>query len=77
MPTLMPAQSYLKDIHPYDCVKDSLNKIEFLGDDSLAFWRFINKMNLALLNPSSQMNVVHIGGSHVQADIISNRIRRN
>lgn len=77
MPTLMPAQSYLKDIHPYDCVKDSLNKIEFLGDDSLGFCRFINKMNLALLNPSSQMNVVHIGGSHVQADIISNRIRRN
>lgn len=77
MPTLMPAQSYLKDITHYDCVTDSLNKIEFLGDDSLHYWRFLNKMNLTLLNPSSQMNVVHIGGSHVQADMISNRIRRN
>ena len=77
LPMSMSAQTYLKEILPYDCVTDSLNKIEFLGDDSLHFWRFVNKMNLALLNPTTQMNVVHIGGSHIQADVISNRIRRN
>ena len=77
MPKMISAQKYLKDVLSYDCVVDSLNKIEFLGDDSLCYWRFINKLNLALLNPSSQMNVMHIGGSHVQADVISNQIRRN
>ena len=77
MPKNMSSQNYLKEVLHYDCVVDSLNKIEFLGNDSLHFWHFLNKLNLAILNPTSQMNMLHIGGSHVQADVISNRIRRN
>lgn len=52
------------------------NKIYFPGD-SLTFRGFFEKIDSLLLYGNGKINIVHIGGSHVQADIWSDRIRTN
>lgn len=52
------------------------NKIYF-PKDSLAFNLFHHKLDTLLFKGEGKINIVHIGGSHVQADIWSDRIRTN
>jgi lysophospholipase L1-like esterase len=52
------------------------NKIYF-PKDSLAFNLFHKKLDTLLIQGKGKINIVHIGGSHVQADIWSDRIRTN
>lgn len=71
------AQGILRrDLPKYDYIVDSLNVITTPGDDAKQKL-FFAKMDSLVLCHEGIVNVLHIGGSHVQADIYSNEIRRN
>lgn len=71
------AQGILRrDLPKYEYVVDSLNKIVTPGDDTRQK-AFFAKMDSLVLCHEGIVNILHIGGSHVQADIYSNEIRRN
>ena len=50
------------------------NGIIFRGDSS-AFVRYHEKLDKLVFEGEGQLNVVHIGGSHVQADMWSMELR--
>lgn len=60
--------------HPYEFVRYDLNKIYSPGD-STRLLHFFKKMDNLLFLGKGNINVVHLGGSHVQADIHSGRFR--
>ncbi len=71
------AQGLLRrDLPKYDYIVDSLNQIVTPGSDERQK-AFFAKMDSLVLCHEGNVNVLHIGGSHVQADIYSNEIRRN
>ena len=73
----MSQHFHYKETARYECVSDSLNEILFLGDDTLRMYRFISKLDSVISDKESKLNILHIGGSHVQADVFTNRIRNN
>ena len=73
----MSQHFHYKETARYECVSDSLNEILFLGDDTLRMYRFISKLDSVISAKESKLNILHIGGSHVQADVFTNRIRNN
>lgn len=60
--------------HPYNFVRYDLNYIQSPGDSSRLL-RFLKKMDDLVTLGKGSLNIVHIGGSHVQADIHSGRFR--
>ncbi len=71
------AQGFLRrDIPRYDYIVDSLNKIVTPGSTDRQDL-FFSKLDSVVLCHEGVVNILHIGGSHVQADIYSNEIRRN
>ncbi len=62
------------DIARYDFIRYDLNRFVF-GRDSSAFMHFMEKYGRLIRQGEEQLSVVHIGGSHLQADIYSDRIR--
>jgi lysophospholipase L1-like esterase len=75
-PLLTHSQSgyYPYDIPEYDFIHHDLNRIRFPGD-SMAYMQFLEKYSKLIGRGEGQPSVVHIGGSHLQADIYSERIR--
>jgi lysophospholipase L1-like esterase len=49
----------------------------YWGKDSMKFERFYQKWNDVIQNKRGNVHIMHIGGSHVQAGTMSNRIRRH
>lgn len=47
------------------------------GGDSILINKFFAKYDTLLKKKAGQLNIVHIGGSHVQAGIFTDQIRRN
>lgn len=66
----------LKTLPPYQCVELEANKIEYFGD-STKMRQFYAKLDSLALFGDTKINIVQIGGSHVQADMFSNRLRLN
>lgn len=58
-------------------IADSLNIIQMPGGESPQTTRFYSKLDSVVLNETGRVNILHIGGSHVQADIYTNEIRQN
>ena len=52
------------------------NNITFPGD-SVPFAHVFHKLDSLIFNGKGQVNILHIGGSHVQAGTLSNRMRNN
>ena len=52
------------------------NKLEFKGDSD-AFMAFYQKLDTLIFSGKGQINIVHFGGSHVQAGTLSERMRQN
>lgn len=52
------------------------NKIDFYGDSS-SFSSFFKKLDNILLEGDGQVNIVHMGGSHVQGGSLSHTMRKN
>ncbi len=69
------AQDYPYDIAQYDFIKYDQNRFEFLGDSS-QFERMFSKLDTLISKGKGQLSVVHIGASHVQADIYTGRMRK-
>ena len=69
------AQILHKSIPSYMFAHFEENEITFPSGDSTAFVRFFKKLDTLFF--LGDVNIVHIGGSHVQSGTFSNRMRRN
>jgi lysophospholipase L1-like esterase len=78
LPTIMVAQIYplMRELPYYDCVNYKANKLIYCGD-STKFDVFFAKLDSLALWGNGSINILHIGGSHIQAGVFSNRIRTN
>ena len=72
--TLWAQNDYPLKINYYNFVHYDKNRIKFPGD-STDFERLFAKIDTLILNGTGKIRIVHIGGSHIQADIYSGRMR--
>ena len=70
------AQSIYKELPELPFAKFDSNKISFSGDPR-SFDFFYKKLDKLIFHGKGQINIVHFGGSHIQADIISHTFRRH
>jgi len=68
------AQDYPYSKFSYKYIRHDKNKIEFPGDSS-DFQRLFSRMDTLILEGRGKINVIHIGGSHIQAGVYSGRTR--
>ena len=78
----LPAQRTKSDIQPveipkYRFINYKQNKIQIPGKDSTRLDRFFQKIDTLLETGEGRINILHIGGSHVQADMFSHQVRQN
>lgn len=66
-PVVVPNYTYVKKEH---------NRVQYFGDSS-SFNTFFNKMDTVLSYGKGKVNIVHFGGSHIQADILTSTVREN
>ncbi len=65
---------YPFDINYYNFIHYDENKIIFPADSS-NFEHLFLKLDTVILNGKGKISIVHIGGSHIQADVYSGRTR--
>ena len=70
------AQDGAINISQYPFVNYSLNQVEFFKD-SIDFYGFFRKLDKLVTTGNGKINIVHFGGSHVQADIWTSKMREN
>ena len=58
-------------------IEKKYNKIQVPGEDSTLINQFFHKIDTLLLEGTGRINVLHIGGSHVQADFFSHQVRQH
>ncbi len=63
----------LRSTYPF--VNYSKNNFEFFTKESPNFKTFYNKLDKLITKKEGKLNMYHIGGSHLQADIYTNDIR--
>ena len=63
-------------IKNYDFIDYTNNKVLFPGN-SIGFNQFFDKLDTLLTFGKGNINIMHIGGSHVQAGMLSGRMREN
>jgi len=68
------SQDYPYEIYKYPFVKYDTSRIEFYGDTA-NFVHFYQKLDKLILAGEGQINIIHIGGSHIQPDILTGRMR--
>lgn len=75
--TLINCQSgdYFLGAKQYPFIKYSDNKISFPSNDEY-FDDLYQKLDSIILYGKGKINIVHIGGSHIQADIYTHQIRK-
>jgi Lysophospholipase L1 and related esterases len=73
----LEAQEFKVEIPYYSIIDYDYNKIQIPGNDSSQINRFFHKWSELWALGTGKINVLHIGGSHVQADMFSNQVRRN
>ena len=73
--TLAPG-NYTLDLSRYDFIDTTQNVIQYPKGNA-AFTAFFNKMDTLVFENRGQVRILHIGGSHLQADVISGRIREH
>ncbi len=73
---LLGAQTLQRSVPQAEYVRPECNRILFPGDSS-AFGKLYAKMDSVLFLGSGHLNIVHIGGSHVQAGTFTGRLREN
>lgn len=70
------AQDGAVPVQQYPFVNYGLNEMEFYRD-SIEFYGFFRKLDKLVTTGLGKINIVHFGGSHVQADIWTGRLRDN
>jgi lysophospholipase L1-like esterase len=78
----LPAQRSKSDlqevnIREYDFLDYAYKDIQVPGGDSTRLNRFFQKVDTLLRKGEGRINILHIGGSHVQADMFSHQVRQN
>jgi hypothetical protein len=61
----------------YPFIDTTYNKILIPSADTIRFVEFYNKIERLITLGDRQINILHIGGSHVQADMFSHKVRQN
>ncbi len=72
----LQAQPLQKKVENYPFANFNRNKILY-ASDSIAFEHFFQKIDKLLLKNEGNINILHIGGSHVQAGIFTQQFRQN
>lgn len=67
---------YDADFSKYDFIDTSLNTIQFPKGNA-SFEPFFRKLDTLVFENRGKVRILHIGGSHLQADVISGRIREH
>ena len=75
LPLSLYGQHYPHDVPDYDFIDYDQNQITFFNDSS-NFQSFYSKLDSLLFFGDRKLNIVHIGGSHIQADMWSDRVRQ-
>lgn len=72
------AQTYplMRQLPHYDCVNYDANKLILKGDSN-KLNTFFSKLDSLALWGNSEISIIHIGGSHIQAGVFPNRMRMN
>ncbi len=68
-------QIYPHDYPEYDFINHYKNKLEL--SETSNFNGFLEALNDLFINGERSVNIVHFGGSHIQADVWSHRIRQH
>lgn len=68
--------NYAINLSKYSFIDTSLNVIQY-PKGSKTFEPFFNKLDTLVFENRGQVKILHIGGSHIQADVISGRIREH
>ncbi len=63
------------DLPQYNFINYQVNEIELIRDNP-SYHVLFAKFDTLIQKGSNQINIVHIGGSHIQADIYTHRIRQ-
>ena len=63
----------LRSTYPF--VKYEVNNYQFYSEESKSFRIFYDKLTGIIENKSGKLNIYHIGGSHLQADIYTHDVR--
>lgn len=71
----MGQKDYPHDIPQYGFIDYENNELKFYGDQS--FGPLFEKWDKLIFEGSGQINVLHFGGSHIQADIWSETMRKH
>ena len=69
------AQIYPHDYPDYEFINQDKNKLQFSSASN--FSSFLEALNDLFSNGDRNINIVHFGGSHIQADVWSHRIREH
>ncbi len=72
------AQTYplMRQLPHYKCVNYDANKLILKGDSN-KLTAFFAKLDSLALFGDTKINIIHIGGSHIQAGVFPNRMRMN
>lgn len=78
---IFASSAYSQESNPhivpqYDFIKYDLNQVDFYGDSS-DFESFYTKLDTLIFQGKGKINVMQVGGSHIQADIWSNQLRQS
>jgi hypothetical protein len=65
---------YLYQVNQYNFIRYDLNEMHHFGEDSYSK-RFYNKLEKLVRTGEGRINIVQIGGSHIQAGTFSGQIR--
>ena len=78
LPFSIIAQTYplMRQLPHYDCINLKANKLIYCGD-STKLDAFFEKLDSLALWGETDINILHIGGSHIQAGVFPNRMRTN
>jgi lysophospholipase L1-like esterase len=69
----IPAYSF--ELPQYEYIHYESNHFEFISDNP-SYLKLFAKFDTLLKSGTNQIKIVHIGGSHIQADIYTHRIRQ-
>lgn len=65
------------ELPEYEFIDYNLNKIQVPGRNTTRLGKFFHKLDTLLEIGEGSINILHIGGSHVQAGTFSHRMRQN
>ena len=68
-------EAYLYRVNPYNFIRYDLNQMHFPAERT-GIERFYQKMEKLMNSGEGRINIVHIGGSHIQAGTFSGQMRQ-